>query len=161
MRRHGSRKLLHVRSNDGPRSGTTWASYVKAARQAAGLSQTDLAVRTGISRNTISRWEVGRYRPDKPQDVITVARATGVDPGEALAAAGFRPDVPPPVEPTRTPDPELDRIRQSKLSPAAKARLIARIKERREIEEEQRRREQEQRLADLEDLIRAQERLER
>lgn len=143
-----------MRSSDAPASGTTWASYVKAARVAAGLSQTDLAVRTRISRNTISRWEIGRYRPDKPEDVISVARATGVDPNEALAAAGFRPDVPAPPEPTRTPDPELDRIRESKLSPAAKAKLTARIKERRQ-------REQEQRLADLEDLIRAQERLER
>lgn len=153
MRRHRPGRLLHVRSNDAPASPTTWASYVKAARVAAGLSQTDLAVRTRISRNTISRWEVGRYRPDKPEDVITVARATGVDPGEALAAAGFRPDVPPPADPTPPPDPELDRIRASKLSPVAKARLIARITERRQ-------REQDARLADLEDLIRAQERLE-
>lgn len=142
-----------MRSSGEPASGTTWASYVKAARKAAGLSQTDLAVRTRISRNTISRWEIGRYRPDKPEDVIAVARATDVDPVEALAAAGFRPDVPTPSEPTRPPDPELDRIRASKLSPAAKARLIARIEERRQ-------REQQQRLADLEDLIRAQERLE-
>lgn len=143
-----------MRSSNGPVTPATWASYVKAARTMAGLSQTDLAIRTGISRNTISRWEVGRYRPDKPEDVITVARATGVDPAEALAAAGFRPEVPAPAEPTRPPDPELDRIRSSKLSPAAKARLIQRITERRE-------REQANRLADLEDLIRAQERLER
>lgn len=154
MRRHTPGRLLHVRSNDAPASGTTWASYVKAARKSAGMSQTDLAIRSRISRNTISRWEIGRYRPDKPEDVIAVARATGVDPGEALAAAGFRPDVPPPSEPTRAPDPELDRIRASKLSAPAKARLIARITERRE-------REQAARLADLDDLIRAQEQLER
>lgn len=134
--------------------GAGWAAYAQHAREAAGLTKTELARRIGVDRMTVTRWESGRFRPDKATDVAMFARATGCPTDEALAAAGFRPGVAAPAEPSRTPDPELDRIRQSKLSPAAKARLIQRITERRQREEAQR-------LADLEDLIRAQERLER
>lgn len=139
----------------------TWPAYVKAAREGAGLTKTELGRRVGVDRGTVARWESGQRKPDSPAVVATVADVLGLDREEALAAAGFRPGAAAPPEPTRAPDPELDRIRRSKLSPAGKARLIARITERRQQEEEQRKREQEQRLADLEDLIRAQERLER
>ncbi len=36
---------------------------VRAARVAAGLSQSEFAVPLGVSRATLSSWEVGRRRP--------------------------------------------------------------------------------------------------
>ncbi len=108
----------------------------------------------GISRNTISRWEIGRYKPDRAEDVIAFARATGVPVDEALAAAGFRPDVPAPAEPSAPADPEIDRIRRAPISDAAKKRLVEMIVKRRA-------REQQTRMAELELLIQAAERLDR
>lgn len=144
---------LRMRNAD-DQGRNTWASFVKAARVGIGMSGAEFARQVGVGRETVWRWEAGRYRPEDPAVVKKVADVLNVDLDEALAAAGFRPDVEPPAGPTRPPDPEIDRIERSKLSAPAKRRLIARIKERRQ-------REQEQRLADLEDLIRAQERLER
>lgn len=138
-----------MRSNSAA-AGATWATFVRAARKTAGLSQTDLALRTGISRNTISRWEIGRYRPDRPEDVIAVADATGVDRDEALTAAGFRPDREPPKEPSRPADPVIDRIQRSKLTPASKAALLRYVVEQRAARERAD-------LEMLERLIRAQE----
>ncbi len=129
-----------------------WPQYVTAAREGAGLTKTELARRIGVDRGTVARWESGQRKPDNPAVVVTFADVCHLDRDEALAAAGFRPAAEAPKEPSRA-DPELDRIRKSKLSRAAKARLIARITERRQREEQQR-------LADLEDLIAAQERLE-
>lgn len=131
-----------------------WATFAKNAREGAAVSQSELARRLGIDRVTVYRWETGKQRPENVAVVQAFARALNIPVEEALAAAGLLPSAKPPMEPTRDPDPELDRIRRSKLSNAAKARLIQRITERRE-------REQQARLADLEDLIRAQERLER
>ncbi len=144
-------KLLHVRSSNGD-GGSGWAKYARAARQAARLSQAALATKMGnIARNTISRWELGQFRPDSPDDVVRFARATGVDAAEALAAAGFRPDTTAPSEPSRPADPEIDLIRASKLSRLQKEALIRHVLERRA-------REQQTRLAELEMIVRAQER---
>jgi transcriptional regulator with XRE-family HTH domain len=131
----------------------TWARYLTAARTAAGLSKTELARAAEVGRATVFRWEGGDSRPEQAEIVVRVARVLGLDIDEALAAAGLRPGT-VPDQPTLPPDPEIERIERSRLSPATKARLIARIKQRRE-------REQAARLADLEDLIRAQEQLER
>src|SRR5690554_6951935 len=76
--------LLHVRNNDG-RQRDTWASYVRAAREVARLSQAAVAEKMGVNRNTVGRWELGRFAPDRPKDVVAFARAVGVDPEEALA----------------------------------------------------------------------------
>lgn len=61
----------------------------------------------GINRNTISRWELGYYGPDKAADVIALADATGTDRQEALAAAGILPVGESPERP-RHPEPPMD-----------------------------------------------------
>ena len=93
--------------NSRPGERNTWATYARAAREAAGLDKTDLAKRMGSTRQTIGRWESGRYKPATADDVIAFARATGVDEREALAAAGILPVELPPERPTR-PDPPMD-----------------------------------------------------
>lgn len=50
---------------------------IKQARTAAGLSQTDLARATGVSRGLVGQWESHRKKPGR--DVLAkIARATSV-----------------------------------------------------------------------------------
>lgn len=85
----------------------TWAAYVKSAREAAGLSQTELARRMGINRNTIGRWESGKFRPENADLVYNFANSLGILVDDALAAAGFRPNADPPSEPAYE-EPPMD-----------------------------------------------------
>lgn len=127
-----------MRNSDG-RQRNTWAAYVRAARETARLSQAAVADKMGINRNTVGRWELGRFAPDRPEDVVAFAQAVGVDPEEALTAAGYRPTIEAPTEPTRPPDPELDTIRQStRLSAERKKRLIEWVLMRRARDEQAR-----------------------
>lgn len=103
--------LLRVR-NSNPRPGGAWATYARTARQQAGLSQAEVARHVGVTRQTINRWESGKYTPENAPDVVKFALAVRVEPMEALKAAGFVPDdkTPPPSHPAtqQVPlDPEL------------------------------------------------------
>lgn len=57
----------------------TWTlpDRMRKAREVAGMSQTQLATVTGISRRSISAYESGDSKPRRPQ-LITWALATGV-----------------------------------------------------------------------------------
>jgi transcriptional regulator with XRE-family HTH domain len=58
--------------------GTLGNDLVRKARKRAGLTQTDLAARAGMSRSAISRLESGR--PDVSlNDVIHLVRLCGLD----------------------------------------------------------------------------------
>jgi transcriptional regulator with XRE-family HTH domain len=46
------------------------------ARIINGMSQTDLAIRTGVSAETISRWENGKRAP-RANDIVTLSRVLG------------------------------------------------------------------------------------
>lgn len=120
----------------------SWAAYVTGAREAAGLSKAELGRRIGVARETISRWESGSQHPDSATVVRDVARALGRDPQEALVAAGMLP-----AEPTARRDPELERIRASRLAPEVKEALVQHVMQRRAREERAR-------LDDLEVMIR-------
>jgi len=50
------------------------ASAIQARREARGLSQAELAQMAGLSVNTVSRWEQGRFRP-KGQNAIAFLKA--------------------------------------------------------------------------------------
>lgn len=143
---------VHVR-NTGGRSSGVWATYARRAREGAGMTRAELAERLGKDHSTIYRWETGSYRPDSADTVAAWASAVGVPLDEALAAAGLRPDLPPPQEPTQERDEEIDLIRSATgLTAAQKRQLIERVLERRE-EDRQRR------IADLRWMLeRAQER---
>jgi transcriptional regulator with XRE-family HTH domain len=58
----------------------TLSDRIKKAREVTGLSQKDLAEKTGISMSTISNYESGATSPRKAQ-ITLIAWATGVDRG--------------------------------------------------------------------------------
>lgn len=94
--------LVRMRDTDGDRD-VTFGAFVRAAREAKGLTQDELADLTGVSRTTISRWERGdggRYEPDQ---VRAVFDALGQDIREAVVLLGFatRDQLGLPPEPPR------------------------------------------------------------
>lgn len=122
---------VHMRNTSGP-GRDTWATYVQAAREHAGLNKTELARRIGKDRATIGRWEDGKNRPEDANLVARFADVLGLDRDEALAAAGLRPDVEPPAAPTVEIDEEITLVRTDpNLTEAMKERIIALIHERR------------------------------
>lgn len=64
-----------------------WSQYVR--RITSGLTQAQIAERTGIAQTNISRWLRGDPLLPKAENVITFARAFGHPPLEALIAAGY------------------------------------------------------------------------
>lgn len=122
---------VQMRNRSGHQRGT-WATYARTAREAALLSKAELARRLGVDRGTIHRWETGANRPEDPNVVQAFARVLGLDLDEVLAAAGLRPDVEPPAEPTREVDEEIELVRTDpRLSESMKRRIIELILERR------------------------------
>lgn len=125
---------LRVRNTQGVERGA-WATYVKQARTSAvpSVGQSELARRVGVERTTVYRWETGQQRPENAETVRAVAEVLGLDLDEALAAAGLRPGVAPPTEPTRDVD-EIEAIvlGDDRLSDEMKVRIIKLHRERRE-----------------------------
>lgn len=123
-----------------PRSA--WATFAKAAREGARLTQSELARRVGTDRTTVWRWETGRQKPENVAIVVDFARVTNIDLSEGMAAAGLVPDVEPPTEPTRQPDVEIDLIMKSGAPDALKRRMLERL-------HQLRTRDQQRRMEDL------------
>lgn len=65
-----------------PRTPDTFGARVKAARLAAGLSQTDLAELCGFSRQRIWQFENNTQGTPYPHTVQKLAQALDVKPGE-------------------------------------------------------------------------------
>ncbi len=63
-----------------------WWAYVQ--QRTTGATQKAISEETGIEQTVLSRWKLGRNRPDA-QNVIQFARAMGRPPMEALVAAGY------------------------------------------------------------------------
>lgn len=123
---------VHMRNTSGQQRGT-WATYSKAAREGALLSKAELSRRLQVDRGTIHRWETGATRPEDAEVVQTFAQLLGLNLDEALAAAGLRPGVEAPAEPTREVDEEIELVRTDpKLDAEMKRRIISLILERRE-----------------------------
>jgi transcriptional regulator with XRE-family HTH domain len=77
---------------------------LKQAREAARLSQDDLAKRARVSRKSVGRYELGRSEPDEPT-LERLAYATGVSP--AFLAGHTDETAPIDPAPHRTPPREL------------------------------------------------------
>lgn len=61
--------------------------HVRRLRKAVGWSQTELGVRSGISRATIAQIELGRYRSVDLDTVVALAKALGVSPSILIDGA--------------------------------------------------------------------------
>ena len=128
---------VHVRNTSGEQRGT-WATFAKAARTGARLSQSELARRLGVDRTTIFRWESGRARPESADMVRAFADVLDIDLEEALAAAGLRPGVEAPKEPTRERDEEMELILTADVDDRLKQIMIERLLELRERDKQRR-----------------------
>jgi transcriptional regulator with XRE-family HTH domain len=80
-----------------------WLSYLRSlAGEAA--SQTAISERTGVDLSTVNRWFM-RRQPPSARTVVQVAHAYGVNPIDALIAAGYldRTDLDLPPAPMVSP----------------------------------------------------------
>ena len=70
------------------------------------LSQEELAAQTGVSRQAVSKWELGESSPDVNK-LLALARAFGVTTAHLLddGEEPERPAAPPPVQPREDPAP--------------------------------------------------------
>lgn len=70
------------------------------------LSQEELAAQTGVSRQAVSKWELGESSPDVNK-LLALARAFGVTTDHLLddGEEPERPAAPPPVQPREDPAP--------------------------------------------------------
>lgn len=69
--------LMTIAKDHGVLRFTALARQIKAARALAGLEQSELAERVGVSRATISSWENGNTEPNATQ-FVRIARTTDV-----------------------------------------------------------------------------------
>lgn len=65
----------------------SWPDYVR--RITRGLTQVQIAERSGLAQSNIGRWLRGEPGQPKPDKVLTLAAAFGQPPAEALIAAGY------------------------------------------------------------------------
>lgn len=91
--------VVRMRHSD----GDDFATLVRAGRLAARLSQLALAKAVGVSRETVSRWEFGRQKPENAEVVARLADALKEDLGRLMRAAGLAIE----IEGAPEPDPRL------------------------------------------------------
>lgn len=79
---------------------------LKLLREAAGLSQQDIATRGELSLSLVAKLEQGKKADPRASTILALARALGVKPGQLLD------DLLPPAEPeplpAAEPGPELE-----------------------------------------------------
>jgi len=116
----GERRAIvrHIRTE----SGREWAAYLESAMRSAGLTQAELARRSGLAESMVSRWLRGLNQPDVP-NLRRVGPVLGVSMLELVVAAGYLSleeaelqDAPEPPGPTQvgisTDGLTADQIRQ-------------------------------------------------
>lgn len=81
---------------------TTFANRLKAAMEQAQVSQTDLHVRTGISKASISQYLSGKNEPSKAR-ITTLAETLGVDEDYLTGYEVPMTTGPAAMSPVRTP----------------------------------------------------------
>jgi transcriptional regulator with XRE-family HTH domain len=87
-----------------------FAEFVRAAlsdaRAAHGWNGSEVARRTGLSRQTINRWRRGEWNSDpEPARVVAFCEKLGIDPDTAFGNLGWhRPTAVPPPDPPMDPD---------------------------------------------------------
>jgi transcriptional regulator with XRE-family HTH domain len=97
-----------------PRKSFGFAARLRALRQAAGLTQVELAERSGVQLTSVTKLEAGTNIPQWPT-VILLARALGVSLDQFVGEEGETPPPRPRGRPKRTPAEE--RARQPPPAP--------------------------------------------
>jgi transcriptional regulator with XRE-family HTH domain len=69
---------------------------LKALREAAGLSQQEVAMRADLSLSLVAKMEQGKKADPRASTLLALAQALGVRPGEILDDL-FAPPIPAPV----------------------------------------------------------------
>ncbi|QKW15305.1 helix-turn-helix transcriptional regulator [Verrucosispora sp. NA02020] len=91
-------------------SGNRFSRLLREYRVRVGLRQEDVADRSGVSLETISRWERGQVTNPKPEQVQAVCRVLGLSTVTAGVALGYL--APADVEhlppPPRRQDPTVE-----------------------------------------------------
>jgi transcriptional regulator with XRE-family HTH domain len=84
---------MHHRTPSGHRDGHAidFGRLIREQREAAGLSLTELEVRSGITRQQIARLERGDSRQPSPRVVTQLAEALGISALDLYTAAGCIP----------------------------------------------------------------------
>jgi transcriptional regulator with XRE-family HTH domain len=70
---------------------------IKALREAAGLSQQDVAQRGELSLSLVAKLEQGKKADPRASTILALAQALGVKPGQLLDDLFAAPAPPPPV----------------------------------------------------------------
>ena len=81
-------------------------------RKRQGLSQEELAARIGVSRQAVSRWELGSTMPDAP-NLVKLADLFGVTTDYLLRETEEAPSPAPAPEEIRVEAPEVTRGKKS------------------------------------------------
>jgi transcriptional regulator with XRE-family HTH domain len=76
--------VRHIRTE----SGREWAAYLESALRSSGLTQAELARRSGLAESMVSRWLRGLNQPDVP-NLRRVRPVLGVPMLELIVAAGY------------------------------------------------------------------------
>ena len=85
-----------------PAEGSTLSQRVRFALGRAGLSQTELAARTGVTKGTVSNWVLGRSSTFKTTTLQKLATTLGVDPVWLATGKGAFDSAPPPEQSLET-----------------------------------------------------------
>lgn len=122
-----------------------WASYLDASMRGAGLSQAELARRSGLAESMVSRWLRGMNQPDVP-NLRRVRPVLGVPMLELLVAAGHltpdeaaltdRPE--PPVLGRRAVEVDLGGLTENQVRQVDEYAAFLRAQNAREYAEQQR-----------------------
>ena len=85
-----------------PGEGSTLSQRVRFALNRTGLSQTELAERTGVTKGTVSNWVLGRSSTFKTTTLQRLASTLGVDPVWLATGKGAYDSAPPPDQTVET-----------------------------------------------------------
>ncbi|MEU4558615.1 helix-turn-helix transcriptional regulator [Actinoplanes sp. NPDC023936] len=101
-------------------AGETFGAQLRRARKTLGWSQERLEAESGVSRETISRYERDLTGTPEPAQVRALCAATGIDPREAAVSLGYLTlDEIQPVKPLPSKLQEvLDVLQDPRLDPA-------------------------------------------